>query len=78
MLACGSGEVAGSCMVGTDPFTKVSVEAKPALYSPLLLKQSDVKWLARTYQLTGSVVGTLSLKIKCKHCLFCCSVAGTE
>ena len=29
---CGSGAVAGSRMVGTDPFTRVSVEAKPALY----------------------------------------------
>ena len=31
-LTCGSGSVAGSGMVGTDPFTRVSVEAKPALY----------------------------------------------
>ena len=31
-LTCGLGAVAGSGMVGTDPFTRVSVEAKPALY----------------------------------------------
>ena len=42
-----------SCsMGGTDPFSMVSVEAKPALYWPSLLKQSDVKWLARIYKLT--------------------------
>ena len=29
-LTCGSGAVAG--MVGTDPSTRVSVEAKPDLY----------------------------------------------
>ena len=28
----GSGAVAGSGMVETDPLTRVSVEAKPALY----------------------------------------------
>ena len=28
----GSGAVAGSGMVGTDPFTRVNVEAKTALY----------------------------------------------
>ena len=65
-------------MVGTDPFTRVSVEAKPALYWPSLLKQSDVKWLAHTYKLTWTAAGTLSLKMKSNHCLFCCSVAGTE
>ena len=65
-------------MVGTDPFTRVSVEAKPALYWPSLLKQSDVKWLAHTYKLTRTTAGMLSLKMKCNHCLFCCSVAGTE
>ena len=43
-----------------------------------LLKQSDVEWLAHTYKLTGSVAGMLSLKMKGNHCLFCCSVAGTE
>ena len=42
------------------------------------LKQSDVKWLAHTYKLTGSVAGMLLLKIKQNHCLFCCSVAGME
>ena len=31
-LTCGSGVVAGSGMSGTDPFTRVSVEEKPALY----------------------------------------------
>ena len=30
-LTCGSGAVAGSSMGGTDPLTRVSVEAKPAL-----------------------------------------------
>ena len=61
-------------MVGTDPFTRVSVEAKPASYWPLLLKQSDVKWLAHTHKLTSC-----HQKIKCNHhCLFCSSVAGTE
>ena len=65
-------------MVGTDPFTRVSVEAKPALYWPLLLKQSDVKWLAHTHKLRWTAAGTLSLKMKRNHCLFCCSVAGTE
>ena len=77
-LTCGSGAVAGSGMVGTDPFTRVSVEVKPALYWPSLLKQSDVKWLAHTYKVTGSIAGTLSLKMKCNHFLFCCSVAGIE
>ena len=35
-----------------------------------LLKQSDVKWLAHTHK----------LRQNCSqhHCLFCCSVAGTE
>ena len=42
-------------MGGTDPFTRVSVKAKPALYWPLLLKQSNVKWLAHTYKLRGSI-----------------------
>ena len=37
-------------MVGTDPFTRVGVEAKPALYWPSLLKQSDVNRLAHTYK----------------------------
>ena len=77
-LNYGSGAVAGSSMVGTDPFTRVSVEAKPALYWLSLLKQSDVRWLAHTYKLTRIEVGTLSLKIKRNHYLFCCSVAGTE
>ena len=31
-VTCGSGAVAGSGTVGTDPFTRVSVEAKPAWY----------------------------------------------
>ena len=75
---CGLGAVAGSAMVGTDLFMRVSVEAKPALYWPLLLKQSDVKWLAHTYKLTGRVAGTFLLKMKRNHCLFFCSVAGTE
>ena len=75
---CGSGAFAGSHMVGTDPFMRVSVKAKPSLYWPLLLTQSDVKWLAHTYKLTGTIAGTLSLKMKCNHCVFCCSVAGTE
>ena len=57
LQTCGSGAVAGSCMFGTDPFRRVSVEAQPALYWPLLLKQSDVKWLAHAYKLTGSVAG---------------------
>ena len=70
-LTCGSGAVAGSGMVGTDPFTRVSVETKPALYWPSLLKQSNEKWLARRYKLTGSVAGTLSLQMKHDH--FCCS-----
>ena len=52
----------GFCMVGTDPFTRVSVEAKPALNWPSLLKQSDMKWLAHTYKLTQTAVNTLSLK----------------
>ena len=51
-LIGGLGAVAGSGMVGTDPFTRVSVEAKPAL-------QSDVKWLSHTYKLTRSTAGTL-------------------
>ena len=55
-LTCGSGVVAWVGMVETDPFTRVSVEAKPALYWPSLLKQSDVKWLAQT------TAGMLSLK----------------
>ena len=37
-----------------------------------------MKCLAHTYKLTGSVADTLLLKMKCNHCLFCCSVAGTE
>ena len=65
-------------MVGTDPFTRVSVEAKPAWYWPSLLKQSNVKWLAHTHKLTWTAAGMLLLKIKRNHCLFCCSVAGTE
>ena len=65
-------------MVGTDPFMRVSVEAKPALYWPSLLKQSDVKWLAHTYTLTWTTASMLSLKMKRNHCLFYCSVAGTE
>ena len=77
-LTCGWDAVAGYRMVWTDPFMRVSVEAKPAWYWPSLLKQSDVKWLAHTYKLTGSVAGTLTLKIKCNHCLFCSSVAGPE
>ena len=70
---CGQ-NFAGSGMVGTDPFTRVSVKVKPALYWPSLLKQSNVKWLAHTYRLTGSVAGTLSLKTKCNPpslLLFC-------
>ena len=31
-LTCGLGAVAGSRKVGTDPFMRVSVKAKPALY----------------------------------------------
>ena len=77
-LTCGSGAVARSGMVETYPFMRVSVEAKPALYWPWLLKQSDVKWLAYTHKLRWTAAGTLSLKMKCNHCLFCCSVAGTE
>ena len=49
-------------MVGTDPFTRISDEAKPALYWPLLLKQSDVNWLAHTDKLARTVAGMLSLK----------------
>ena len=45
-LTCGSGAVAGSRKVGTDPFMRVSVKAKPALNWPSLLKQSDVERLA--------------------------------
>ena len=41
------------------------------------LKQSDVKWLPHTNKLAQTVAGTLSLKMKCNHCLFC-SVAETE
>ena len=59
-------------MVGTDPFTRVSIKAKPALYWPSLLKQFDVKWLAHTNKVTRTVAGTLSF------CLFCSSVARTE
>ena len=77
-LTCGSGAVAGSGMVGTDPFMRVSVEAKPALYWLYLLKQSEVKWLAHTYKLTPTEAGMLSLKMKRNHCLFYCSIAGTE
>ena len=77
-LIGGLGAVAGSGMVGTDPFTRVSVEAKQALYWPLLLKQSNVKWLAHTCKLTQTAAGTLSLKMKHNYCLFCCYVAGTE
>ena len=77
-LTCGLGAVAESGMVGTDPFMRVSVEAKPVLYWPSLLKQSDVKLLANTFKLTGRVAGTLSLKMKHNHCLLCCSVAGRE
>ena len=47
---CGSGAVVESDMVGTDPFTRVSVEAKPVLYWLSLLKQSEVKWLAHKYK----------------------------
>ena len=77
-LTCGLGAVAGSGMGGTDLFTRVSFEQKPALYWPLLLKQSNVKWLAHTFKLTRTAAGMLSLKMKLNHCLFCCSVAGTE
>ena len=65
-------------MGGTDPFTRVSLKAKPDLYWPLLLMQSDVKWLAHTYKLTWTSASRLSIKMKRSHCLFCCSVAGTE
>ena len=50
----GLGAVAGSSIVGTDPFKRVS--AKLAL----LLKQSDVKWLVPTHKLTRTAAGTLS------------------
>ena len=53
-------------MVGTDSCARVSVEAKPALYRPLLLKLSDVKWLAHTNKLTRTAAGTLS-KITLKN-----------
>ena len=76
-LIGGLGAVAGSGIGGTDPFKRVSVEAKPALYLPSLLKQSDVKWFAHTHKLTRTAAGTLSLKMERNHCLFCCSVAGT-
>ena len=33
-LTCGSGTIAGSGMVGTDPFTRVSVEAKQLCTDP--------------------------------------------
>ena len=49
-LTCGSDALAGSGISGTDHFTRVSVEAKPALYWPTLLKQSDVRWLAHNIQ----------------------------
>ena len=39
-LTCGSGAVAGSGMVGTDPITRVSVEAKPAVYCKAVLQSS--------------------------------------
>ena len=65
-------------MVGTGPFTRVSVEAKPALRWPSLLKQSDVKWLAHTHKLSRTVASMLLLQIKRNHYLFFCSVAGTE
>ena len=64
-------------MVGTDPFTRVSVEAKPALYWPLLPKQSDVKWLTHTHTQIYSN-HSRHIVLKRSHCLFCCSVAGTE
>ena len=50
-LTCSLSAVAGSCMAGTDPFTRATVEAKPALYRPSLLKQSDEKLLAHTNKL---------------------------
>ena len=31
-----------------------------------------------THTLTRTAAGTLTLKMKCNHCRFCCSVAGTE
>lgn len=65
-------------MVGTEPLTRLSVEAKPALYWPWLLKQSAVKWFAHTIRLTGTVAGARPLKMKRSHCLFCSSAAGTE
>ena len=36
---------------------------------------SSLMWSVSKKQ---TVAGTLSLKIKCNHCLFCCSVAETE
>ena len=59
-------------------FDPESIEAQSALYWPSLLKQSDVKWLAHIDKLTRTAAGTLSLKMKRSHCLFCCPVAGTE
>ena len=56
----------------------VCVEAKPTLYWPSLLNHSDMKWLAHTHKLTGSIAGMLLLKMKRNHCLFCCSVTGTQ
>ena len=59
-------------------FDPESIEAQSALYWPSLLKQSDVKWLAHIDKLTQTAAGTLSLKMKRSHCLFCCPVAGTK
>ena len=56
----------------------VCVEAKPALYWSSLLKWSDVKWLAHTYNLTRTAASMLLIKMKCNQCLFCSSVAGAE
>lgn len=43
-LTFGPGAVAGCRMVATDLFTRVSIEAKNALYWPSLLKQSYGKF----------------------------------
>ena len=55
----------------------VSRQSQLCSYWHSLLKQSDVKCLAYTHKLTRTAAGTLSL-MKHNHCLFCCSVAGTE
>ena len=52
--------------------TLVSVEANPALYWPSLL------WLTYTHKFTWTTAGTLSLKVKRNHCVYCFSLAGTE